>query len=182
MDDDAAEWSLLPCPVCGRETDSLKQYRYVSWCVFFLAGAIWQPVIYRACPVCMRRFLWKKCLANVLPAHILWLVGLLPWTLALIAASSRPGHSRAVRLGVTPAMAAAREMARGELSWGRVFAVLSLLLWWLPVIGLGFAAVAYFLNRWSPTWTNRASQVGFVAAGLVHVALAVLFLVEMAKW
>jgi hypothetical protein len=43
---------VLPCPVCGQLTDSLKQYRYVSWLVFFLVKAVGQAVVYRACPGC----------------------------------------------------------------------------------------------------------------------------------
>src|SRR5262249_59387603 len=60
------------------------------------------------------------------------------------------------------------------LSWARVAAVLALLLFWLPVIGLVAGVVAYGLNRCSPTWTYRASLFGFVLAGLVHAALAVM--------
>jgi hypothetical protein len=67
-----------------------------------------------------------------------------------------------------------RQVDRADLSWARVAAVLALLLFWLPVIGLVAGVVAYGLNRCSPTWTYRASLFGFVLAGLVHVALAVM--------
>src|SRR5205085_9980539 len=127
----------------GQLTDSLKQYRYLSWCVFFLTGAVWQAVVYRACPVCMRRFLRRKCLVNALPANLVWLAALLPYALVLIAASHCPGHSRPVLQGVTPEMAVARAEAQRELSWERVSAVLSLLLFWLPVIGLAAGALAF---------------------------------------
>src|SRR5262249_1051738 len=125
MERDGLENALLPCPVCFRLTDSLKQYRYVNWCVFFLAGAVWQGVVCRACPPCMRQLLWRRCLVNAVPAHLVWLVGLLPWALCLIAASYRLGPSRSVVAGVTPAMVIAREMAQRELSWARGSAVLS---------------------------------------------------------
>jgi hypothetical protein len=179
---DGPENSLLPCPVCFRPTDSLKQYRYVNWCVFFLAGAVWQGVVYRSCPACMRQFLWRRCLVNAAPAHLVWLVGLLPWALCLIAASSRPGHSRAVVQGVTPELAIAREMAQREVSWARVSAVLSVLLFWLPLIGLVAGAIAFWLNRHSHVWTRRASQVSLTASALVHAALAVLFVIEEMRW
>src|SRR5262245_44733212 len=106
---------LLPCPVCGQLTDSLKQYRYLSWCVFFLTGAVWQAVVYRACPVCMRQFLWEKCWVNALPANLLWLVCLFPYALFLIAVSRCTGHSRPVLQGVTPERAMAWERAQQEL-------------------------------------------------------------------
>jgi hypothetical protein len=67
-----------------------------------------------------------------------------------------------------------------ELSWARVAAVLALLLFWLPVIGLVAGVAAYGLNRRSPTWTYRASQVGLVLTGLVHAALAVMILLAVA--
>jgi hypothetical protein len=182
MERHVLENTLLPCPVCFRLTDSLKQYRYVNWCVFFLAGAVWQSVVCRACPVCMRQFLWRRCLVNAFPAHLVWLVGLLPWALCLIGASYRTGHSRAIVQGVTPEMAVAREMAQGEVSWARVFAVLSVLLFWLPLIGLLVGALAYWLNRQSPNWTHRASQVSLSASVFVHAVLVVLFVIEEMRW
>jgi hypothetical protein len=170
---------LLPCPTCDRLTDSLKQYRYVNWCVYFFSGAIWQMGVFRACPECMRRHIWRKCFINVIPAHFLWLVGLLPWALTLIVLSKRPGHSRAVVRGITPEMVVAREMAEREVSWKRVLAVVSLLVFWMPLFGLAIGGLAYWLNRRSPTWTCRASQVSLVASGLIHVVLAGLVIVDV---
>ncbi len=76
----------------------------------------------------------------------------------------------------------AREVAQQELSWGRVWAVLSLLLFWLPLIGLATGALACWLNRRSRTWTYRASQVGLASSVVVHAILAVLFIVESRQW
>jgi hypothetical protein len=70
---------------------------------------------------------------------------------------------------------------RPDLSWGRVAAVLALLLFWLPVIGLVAGSVAYGLNRRSPTWTYRVSLFGLVLTGLVHATLAVLIGLEVLK-
>lgn len=182
MESDGLEDALLPCPVCLRLTGSLKQYRYVNWCVFLLAGAVWQGVVCRACPACTRQFLWRRCLANAAPAHLLWLVGLLPWWLCLVAASYRPGHSRAVVRGVTPEAAVAREVAQQEVSWARVCAVLSVLLCWLPVLGLVAGALAYGLNRRSASWTRWASRVSLAASVLLHSALGVLFAIEAMRW
>jgi hypothetical protein len=73
-------------------------------------------------------------------------------------------------------MADTHEVPPAELSWARVAAVLALLLFWLPVIGLLTGVVAYGVNRRSRTWTYRASQLGLALTGLVHAALAVLIL------
>ncbi len=182
MRSDCPNNALLHCPVCFQPTDSLKQYRYVNWCVYFLAGAVWQGVVYRACPTCMRRFLWGRCLFNVIPGHLVWLAGLLPWALGLIVASYRPGHSLAVVQGVTPELAVAREMVKRELSWGRVFAVLAVLLFWLPLFGLVVSGLAWWLNRRSQSWTRWASQVSLTVSALEHTALAVLFVIEEMRW
>jgi hypothetical protein len=182
VEGDGPENTLLPCPVCFQPTDSLKQYRYVQWCVFLLAGAVWQGVVYRACPACMRQFLWRRCLVSAVPAHLVWLAGLLPWALALIAASYRPGHSRAVVRGVTLELAVAREMAQREMSWARVSAVMAVLLFWLPLIGVVAGTIAFWLNRHAASWTRRASQVSLTASALVHAVLAVLFVIEEARW
>jgi hypothetical protein len=66
-----------------------------------------------------------------------------------------------------------------DLSWARVAAVLGLLLFWLPVIGLVAGVVAYGLNRGSPTWTYRAGLFGLALAGLVHAVLAVMILLSV---
>jgi hypothetical protein len=70
---------------------------------------------------------------------------------------------------------------RADLSWARVAAVLALLLFWLPGLGLVAGVVAYVLNRRSPTWTYRASLFGFVLTGLVHATLAVMIVLEVLK-
>ena len=181
MEHDEPAPVLLPCPVCGELTDGLKQYRYVNWCVFLLVGAVYRAVVYRACPGCMRQFLWQRCLYNAIPANVVWLIGLLPWGLCLIAASHRTGHSRAVVRGVTPEMAVARETAQQELSWARVAAILSVLLFWLPVLGLVVGAAVYWLNRRSTNWTYRVTQVAFAASVMVHVGLVGMVVAEAAQ-
>ena len=182
MRSDAPDNTLLHCAVCFQLTDSLKQYRYVNWCVFFLAGAIWQGVVYRACPTCMRRFLWRRCVINAIPAHLVWLAGLLPWALGLIVASYSLGHSRAVVRGVTPELAIAREMAQREVSWPRVSAVLAVLLFWLPLVGLVASGLAFWLNRRSESWTRWAGQASLTVSTLMHTVLLVLFVIEESRW
>jgi hypothetical protein len=66
-----------------------------------------------------------------------------------------------------------------DLSWARVAAILSLLLFWLPVIGLLVGFLAWWLNRHSPSWTYRASQFGLLMAGLVHAGIAIVWVIEV---
>src|SRR5262245_12490761 len=68
---------------------------------------------------------------------------------------------------------------QADLSWARVAAILALLLFWIPVIGLVAGVVAYWLNRHSSTWSYRAGQLGLLLAGLVHAGIAVVFMIEV---
>jgi len=87
------EATLVPCPVCGQETDRVKQHRYMTLCVFLVTVAVWEWKTHRACPKCMRRFVGWKCLLNLIPGNLLWFVLMLPWALGLVVASYRSGHS-----------------------------------------------------------------------------------------
>jgi hypothetical protein len=174
-EDDPAE-----CPRCSRPTDSLKQYRCLAWCVFYLAGASWQEEYVRACPGCMRGHLARRCLVNLPLANLIWPVLVLPWTLALVASTYRKGHSPEVVAGRLPGQVVAERAAAEEVSWGRVWAVIAVLLCWLPVIGLAFVLLAYLMNRKSADWKWTASIFALAVSGLVHLALVVLLVVELA--
>jgi hypothetical protein len=64
-----------------------------------------------------------------------------------------------------------------DLSWARVWAMVSLLLFWLPVVGLLFAVLAYWLNRRSLTWTSWGSKIALIAAVLVNLGLVLMVMV-----
>jgi hypothetical protein len=192
MMDHGQEDVFLSCPVCEQLTDSLKQYRYMQWCVFLLAGVIYRHTDVRACPGCMRAFVRRSLLINVVPANLVWLVGLLPWGLILLALSYRKGHSKGVLQAVeaeatlarSPAAMdspfASREVltAQGdEVSWYRVTAVLALLLCWLPVLGLITGAAAVVLNHRGQGWQKVCSWVGLAVSGVLHLALLAIMLV-----
>jgi hypothetical protein len=69
-----------------------------------------------------------------------------------------------------------------EVSWARVWAVLALLLFWLPLFGLAAGALAYWLNRRSQSWIRRAGQISFVATLIVHAGLSAVFIVNTVRW
>lgn len=185
---------LLRCPECGTETDSLKQYRYMRWCLFLLAGAVWQDQTIRACPSCVRRRVGKSLLVNLIPANLLWPILILPWGLGLLVASSRKGHSKIVEQMVAleeaemrqatarPANIMSPYVAREqvtvggeEVSWHRVSAALALILFWLPVLGLVMALVAYFTNRRQEGSVRTLSVIALWASGVIHAGLLGLF-------
>jgi hypothetical protein len=171
--DDAA-FDVLPCPHCGERTSSLKQYRYVRLCVCLGFHASWHSDVVRACPYCIRRVIWRRCLLNIVPANLLWPFLVLPWAVVLTAVSHNPGHSADVLRGVTPEMIAIQDAKQRELSWPRVNAILAILTWWVPLLGLFVAAVAWLCNRRSPSWTRSASKITLIAALLVNGGLMVL--------
>ncbi len=186
---DETEPGLLRCPKCGEPTDSLKEYRYVRWFVFLLGGAIYQDATVGACPRCMRAFLGKSLLINVLPTNVVWLVGLLPWGLVLLAATYRKGHSRSVRQALalaeaqkgktaayggvsSPFVAPEVVTASGqEVSWKEVTAVVAVLTCWLPYIGLLFGLWALLLNRREPGWKRVCSIAAVGVSGLLSLAV-----------
>ena len=93
--------TIESCPHCNAESDSLKQYRYLNWLVFFLVGYVKQYIVIRGCPSCLRRIVWQRCLVNLLPANLLWPILVLPWALVLTVRSYQQGASGKVVEGVS---------------------------------------------------------------------------------
>jgi len=168
----------LACPSCGRPSDSLKQYRYVTWMLCYLVGFAYQLAYYQGCPACVRKFVIRRAAWNLIPANVLWLVVVLPWGLGLIFASFAKGHSRTVVRGLRPESLAAQDAAANELSMRRVLAVVALLFCWFPVFGLGVALGSWLVNRKTTDWRRWASRIAFVISGLIHLALLVLIVME----
>ena len=80
----------------------MKQFRCLSWCLFYLAGASWQTEYVRACPGCMRRHLAWRTLVNLVPANVLWPVMVLPWAAVQFVSTYQKGHSPTVLSGRLP--------------------------------------------------------------------------------
>lgn len=85
----------LPCPVCGKRTDSLKCFRFARAMLFLIVYVtIWEET-FIACPRCMRQILRRRLLANIPSAHLLWPALLLIY-IPRYAATYAVGHSRAL--------------------------------------------------------------------------------------
>jgi hypothetical protein len=176
------EGTTITCPACGHQTDSLKQYRFISWVLFYLVGAVWQAAYYRGCPSCVRGQIGRRMAWSVIPANLLWFLLILPWGLWLIVASYRKGHSLDVLRQISPEQAAAREAAQfaaaHEVSWGRVWVIIGLLVCWIPVIGLPFVLLAYLTNRKATDWKRLTGMILLMVNVMASVALAVLIAVN----
>jgi hypothetical protein len=94
---DSPEPDLRFCGYCGKETGSLKDFELPAvlfvpfpYCPYISAET--EPI--SACPACMRWYITKFLLCNIVTANVLWpVVSLLP-SLYLFARTMRKGHSR----------------------------------------------------------------------------------------
>lgn len=169
----------LPCPVCRQWTDRLKQFRIIRWLIF--AGHFhWHAVEFvRACPACMRRRIWFRCLLNIPTAHIIWPLIVLPAALVNTVRAGRPGHTPDILLGVTPGqLAEAERNPEDQASMGRIMAITGVLTCWLPLIGPVFPAWAWFLNRNETNWRRPASGISLMISVIIHMLIAAMLLVE----
>ncbi len=91
---EAPTW--LECPVCGEETNSLKEYHVLDTLFFALFYVTWQSIDCVACPDCMRRYLAKRLLINFFSANFSWPVLVLPRYLILFGRSFTLGHSKVI--------------------------------------------------------------------------------------
>ena len=89
----------IECPICSVPTDSLKRYGVMCEVVFLGIVARSRRCAYTACPRCMRRMVLKDTFSpvNILLANLMWVLAVLPYSLALVIASTIPGHSRSIR-------------------------------------------------------------------------------------
>ncbi len=90
--------TLLPCPECGRLSDSLKCFILPHYAVFVGIYAQWQNVQYICCPSCMRKHIGIKCFTyNIILANIMWPIFILPWGVTQLIRSGQKGHTTTVK-------------------------------------------------------------------------------------
>jgi hypothetical protein len=171
----------LRCPICGETTKSLKQYQFLLWGVFYLVGVMYRTVCHRACPGCMRKWLFQRTAINIIPTNVLWPQVVLPWAAVLFVATYNAGHTPDVLRCLTQegllAHEARRRAAR-DVTWARVWVIIAVLFCWAPLIGLPFVVLAYLMNRRAADWRRIASIVALAVSAVIHLLLVVLFLVN----
>ena len=86
---------VLPCPVCGKPTKSMKRHRLYRLLVFI--GVAWwaQTAEYTACPPCMRHVILVRTLVNIPTANLTWPI-LFVIHAFQFASTFTAGHSRKV--------------------------------------------------------------------------------------
>ena len=89
---------LIPCPECGRLSDSLKCFILPNYAVFIGIYAQWQNVQYICCPSCMRKHIGIKCFTyNIVLANVMWPIFILPWGITQLIRCAHKGHSSTVK-------------------------------------------------------------------------------------
>lgn len=87
--------ATILCPSCHEESDSVKNYTFISLLFAFVAY-MWQTTSQIGCPSCTRKMIGKNLLVNLLTANIVWPFIILPWNLILLLMSFTRGHSKSV--------------------------------------------------------------------------------------
>lgn len=88
----------VPCPVCGKSTDSLKVYRLPDMCVSLIVYVRLVHSGHVCCPSCMRKkILIHGFTYNIVTANIAWPILILPWSLVNMGRTFIKGHSREVK-------------------------------------------------------------------------------------
>lgn len=89
---------LIPCPECGKLSDSLKCFILPNYAVFVGIYAQWQNTQYICCPSCMRKHIGIKCFTyNIVLANLMWPTFILPWGITQLIRSCQHGHTKTVK-------------------------------------------------------------------------------------
>lgn len=88
------EW--IPCPCCDREVNALKEFNTIHTLYFWIPFIAVKLEDVTACPGCMRVYLVKRLLVNLLASTLLFPVIVLPIFLFQYFRSWAKGHSSKV--------------------------------------------------------------------------------------
>ena len=97
----------VPCPECGKPTESLKRYRMPEWFIFAYLFFWWRVKTYTACPSCMRRITVQRLVFNLIPANLV-MIALGPFYLVRLLMTFDSGHSREIEEIIARAVARPR--------------------------------------------------------------------------
>lgn len=85
---------MLPCPKCGRMTDSMKFYRLPDKWLFLGVYLSYSSRVHLCCPECMRKqILLHGFTYNIITANLMWPFLIMPWSVVNLCRSYQKGHS-----------------------------------------------------------------------------------------
>src|SRR5262249_25141710 len=82
---------LVPCPTCGRATDSVKHYYFPAGTFLLIAFSIGRRLV-GGCPGCVRSQLLVLAARQVITLNVVWPVVVLPTLLLWLVSSCQRGH------------------------------------------------------------------------------------------
>lgn len=87
----------VPCPECGKMTDSLKVYRLPALWLYLGVYLRYATKGHVCCPSCMRKKIMLHGFTyNIITAHLLWPFSILPWSIINLCRTNSKGHSKEV--------------------------------------------------------------------------------------
>lgn len=87
---------LVRCPACGVPSPAIKQYVLCNLLVFVFVMAFTRRATYTSCGPCMRRTILERSAINLITAHVLWPIIVLPWHTVQFIRSYSEGHSSGI--------------------------------------------------------------------------------------
>jgi hypothetical protein len=86
---------IIVCPVCQKPTDSMKRLRVLTM-IFLVLIIQGRGVDYTSCPSCMRRFILKRTLVNIVTANLIYPIVLISHVTQLLRTFT-PGPSESIK-------------------------------------------------------------------------------------
>ena len=131
----------LPCAHCGQPSTRIKSLR-TGILVFLGVGAFWRTWTEVGCAACVRARLLQYTGLNLLTAHILWPIAILPWMTVQILRTALEGHSPEIltQLGL-PSPPRRSLWVQFQEQWPvgfRIFGLMQMLLGALVFTGMAF--------------------------------------------
>ena len=87
----------VPCPECGKMTDSLKVYRLPDLWICLGVWVRYATKGHVCCPSCMRKkILLHGFTYNIVTANLLWTLIIMPWSVINLFRTNSKGHSKEI--------------------------------------------------------------------------------------
>lgn len=129
------------CPCCGQPSTRIKSLR-TGVLVFLGIAGFWRTWTVTGCPSCLRGKLLSYATLNLLTAHIIWPIAVLPWLTVQLLRTTLEGHSPAILqqfgLPVPPPVPLSVQFQQQLPVTFRVLGVVQILLGALLIAGLAF--------------------------------------------
>ena len=88
----SSEVTLIPCPKCGTPSGQIKSLR-TGRLTFLIVASQWRTWTEVGCPSCVQQKLFENLGLNLITAHVLWPVAILPWISVQLVRTLLEGHS-----------------------------------------------------------------------------------------